>query len=187
MIINTVLFDLDQTLLDFMKMKRESCRGALKSMIVAGLKINMSEGLEKLMETYIRVGIESNRAFEEFLREQMGFVDKRILEAGIKGYEETKRYFLKPYPHVIEILNFLKTKNIKLGLVTDAPREKAIERLEAMGIKNFFEVIVTFSETGVKKPDPRPFKLALRLLNSKPNESLFVGDSIEKDIKPAKK
>jgi len=184
--IKGVLFDLDQTLIDFEKMKRESCKAALESMVKAGLVLDLEKGLEKLMDTYYRVGIESNKAFEEFLKEQMGFIDKKILEAGIKGYDEAKPQFVKPYPHVLEILNFLKMKNVKIGIVTDAPREKTLYRLEKMKIIHFFDVIVTSSEVPEKKPSKIPFKMALTLLSLKPPEVLYVGDSIERDIKPAR-
>ena len=39
MVIKAVLFDIDNTLIDFMKMKKECCRAAIDAMISAGLKI----------------------------------------------------------------------------------------------------------------------------------------------------
>ena len=187
MSIKNVLFDLDQTLIDFMEMKNESCKSGLDAMIEAGLKINRETGFKRLMETYFRVGIESNIAFTEFLKEQTGKVDQKILKSGIKGYLKRKPDFVKPYPHVIEILGFLKENGIRIGMVTDAPRDKAMHRLENMGIKDFFEVIVTYTESKVKKPDELPFRLAIDRLDIKPSETLFVGDSIEKDIEGARK
>jgi len=187
MVTKNILFDLDQTLIDFIEIKTESCKSALDYMIKAGLKINRKTGFKRLMETYFRVGIESNIAFEEFLKEQTGRVDKKILEAGIKGYLKTKPHFVKPYPYVLEILEFLRTRGIKIGLVTDAPREKAMHRLDTMGITRFFDVIVTYTESKVKKPNELPFRLAIKRLDIEPSETLFVGDSIERDIDGAKK
>ncbi|MDI6826048.1 MAG: HAD hydrolase-like protein [Candidatus Aenigmarchaeota archaeon] len=138
MSIKAVLFDLDQTLIDFIKMKVEACRSAIKAMIKAGLKIDKREGLKKLMETYHRLGIESDVAFSRFLEEQTGRIDEEILKVGIDAYLETKQRFLKPYPYVLETLETLKNLNLKLGIVTDAPRKKAMGRLNAMGIVHFF-------------------------------------------------
>ena len=54
-------------------------------------------------------------------------------------------------------------------------------------IKAFFEVIITYTESKVRKPDELPFKLAIEKLDIKPSETLFVGDSVERDIGGAKK
>jgi putative hydrolase of the HAD superfamily len=168
-------------------MKIESCRSAIKAMIKAGLKIDEKTGLEKLIETYFRVGIESDIAFTKFLEEQTGEVDKTILQTGINAYLKKKPDFLKPYPYVLGTLELLKSKDLKLGIVTDATREKALARLNAMGITRFFDIIITYDESKVKKPDELPFRLAMEKLGLIPEETLFVGDSFRRDIEPAKK
>jgi len=185
--IKAILFDLDNTLIDFTKMKVESCKSAIKAMIKTGLKIDEKTGLKKLMDTYFRVGIESDIGFTKFLEEQMGEVDDAILHAGIQAYLKRKPNFLKPYPYVLETLEMLKSKNFKLGIVTDATREKALTRLKAMEITNFFDVIITYDESKVKKPEELPFRLAMEKIGVRPEETIFVGDSLRRDIEPAKK
>jgi len=100
---------------------------------------------------------------------------------------KTKPHFLKPYPYVLETLEFLKNMNLRLGIVTDAPREKAMDRLKVMNIIHFFDVIITFDESKVKKPNKSPFLLAIGKLGLKPEEILFVGDSLRRDIEPTEK
>jgi putative hydrolase of the HAD superfamily len=185
--IKAVLFDLDQTLIDFMNMKAESCKSAIKAMIKTGLKINEKTGYRKLMHTYFKVGIESDIAFTKFLEEETGEADEKILKAGINAYLKTKPSLIKPYPHVLETLEYLKSLNLKLGIITDAPRTKATQRLEGMNILHFFDLIITFDDTAEKKPSEKPFKLAMKILNLNPEEIIFVGDSMTRDIKPAKK
>lgn len=187
MSIKAVLFDLDNTLIDFIKMKKEACRSAVKAMRKVGLKIDEKTGLEKLMETYRRLGLESDFAITTFLKKSTGKVDENILQAGIDGYLKAKPNFLKPYPYVLETLEMLKSQGLKLGIITDAKREKAMQRLNAMNITKFFDIIVTYTESKVKKPDLLPFKLAMKKLGLRPDEILFVGDSIRRDIEPAKK
>jgi len=185
--IKAVLFDLDNTLMDFVKMKKEACKSAINAMIKAGLKMKRREGYEKLMECYFRIGLDSSIAFTKFLQEQTGEVDEKILQAGIRGYQKTKPNFLKPYPYVLETLEMLKSLGLKIGIVTDAPREKAIQRLNAMNITKYFEIIITLDDTGVRKKELIPLKLAMKKLNLLPEEILFVGDSYRRDIEPAKK
>ena len=185
--IKAVLFDLDNTLIDFIKMKKEACRSAVKAMRKVGLKIDEKTCLEKLMDIYYRIGLESDVAITTFLKELTGKVDENILQAGINGYLKAKPNFLKPYPYVLETLEMLKSQGLKLGIITDAKREKALQRLDAMNITRFFDIIVTYTESKVKKPDPLPFKLAMKKLDLGPRDILFVGDSLRRDIEPAKK
>lgn len=185
--IKAVVFDLDNTLIDFIKMKKEACRSAVKAMKKVGLKIDEKACLEKLMKTYYRLGLESDVAITTFLKELTGKVDENILQAGIDGYLKAKPNFLKPYPYVLETLEMLKSQGLKLGIITDARREKAMQRLDAMDITRFFDIIVTYTESKVKKPDLLPFKLAIKKLDLRPEDILFVGDSLRRDIEPAKK
>jgi len=185
--IKAIIFDLDNTLIDFLKMKKEACRFALKAMIKKGLKISFEFGYKKLMKTYFKVGIESNIAFEEFLKSQTGKVDTRIFAAGINEYLKTKNKFLKPYPNVKPTLRKLKKMRLKLAIVTDAPRLKAYQRLVAMGIDGYFDFVVGLEDTGEKKPSELPFKTAINTLGLKPKDIVMIGDSIKRDVLTAKK
>ena len=49
--IRAILFDLDNTLIDFIRMKEESCRAAVKSMVASGLQMKEDQVYERLMET----------------------------------------------------------------------------------------------------------------------------------------
>ena len=87
---------------------------------------------------------------------------------------------------MIQVLTSLKRK-YKLGIVTDAPREKAWQRLVLAGLDGLFYPVVTYNDTLEHKPSLKPFELALFLLKVKPDEVLFVGDFPERDIIGAKK
>ncbi|MGC8812065.1 MAG: TIGR02253 family HAD-type hydrolase [Candidatus Aenigmatarchaeota archaeon] len=184
--IKGIIFDLDNTLIDFIKMKKEACKAAVKAMIKKGLKLPFRQAYKKLMETYFRVGIESDRAFEKFLEEQ-GFKNEKILAAGINAYLEKKKRFLKPYPRVKQTLKKLKELGLKLVIVTDAPKVKAYQRIISLGIDDYFDFVIGKEDTGKEKASVEPLKLATEKLSLKPGEILLVGDSIERDIEPAKK
>jgi putative hydrolase of the HAD superfamily len=133
---------------------------------------------------------ESNTAFSEFLRSIDQF-DHKILAAGINTYLKTKNKFLKPYPNVKPVLGKLKRKGIFLSIVTDAPKTKAYQRLLGMGIEPYFKFVVGHEDTNKSKHTGLPLLLALDMLRKEcpgisNSEILMVGDSIEKDILPAK-
>jgi putative hydrolase of the HAD superfamily len=185
--IKAVIFDLDNTLIDFWKMKNVACEAALRAMIKKGLKAPFKSSHKKLMETYLRTGLDSDTAFSEFLKEQAGQVDTRMLAAGINAYLKTKSKFLKPYPNVASTLKKLKQRGLKLVIVTDAPRLKGHQRLDSIGVDSYFDHVVGFEDTGEHKPSKLPFRAAVQKLGLKPEEILMVGDSIHRDIAPAKK
>lgn len=58
--------------------------------------------------------------------------------------------------------------------------------LDEFGLAAFFDAVIESAVVGVRKPDPRIFKMGVDALGVKPCETLVVGDSISKDIFPAK-
>ena len=189
--IKAVFFDLDNTLIDFLGMKDASCRAASEAMVQAGLAMAANDAYAKLMEKYFAVGIESDNAFSEFLKAQ-GQYDHKILAAAINAYLDTKSRFLKPYPNVKAVLNRLQKKEILLSIVTDAPKTKAFQRLLGMGIEPYFRFVVGYEDTECCKNTGLPLKFALEMLgreipNVSAGEVLMVGDSVERDILPARR
>lgn len=68
--IRAILFDLDNTLVDFIHMKQASCKAAAQAMVASGLRMPETEAYERLIKTYFSVGIESDNAFSEFLKKR---------------------------------------------------------------------------------------------------------------------
>ncbi len=184
--IKAVLFDLDNTLVDFMLMKKRCSEAAIRAMVDAGLQMSEEKALKLLFEMYKEHGIEDQRIFEKFLEKTIGSVDYRILASGIAAYRRVKTGHLAPYPHVRATLIELKEKGLLLGIVSDAPRMQAWLRLAEMSLTEFFDVVVALEDTGRKKPSKMPFKQAIKRLKLKPEEILFVGDNPGRDIKGAK-
>jgi|TARA_Y100000310_G_scaffold16339_1_gene16289 putative hydrolase of the HAD superfamily len=184
--IKAVLFDLDNTLIDFLKMKKHSCSAAIDSMIGAGLDVGHDKALKILFDLYDKYGLEEKTIFQKFLKKLSGKVDYRILANGIVAYRRVRAGFLDPYPNVDYVLLKLKRKGMKMGIVTDAPKLKAWVRLASMKLGNYFDVVVAYEDTKQLKPSKMPFKAALKELKLKPSECLMVGDWPERDIKGAK-
>ncbi len=188
MVLKAILFDLDNTLLDFSRFKRESALSGAKAMREAGIKLTEKELYDRIFRVYAEQGIEYNRTFSDVL---YGLdIDSHRLEharqAAIIAYTKKKYELLKPRPKVIQTLNSLKTK-YKLGIVTDAPRDKAWQRLILSGLDAYFYPVVTFNDTRQQKPSIAPFKQALALIKVKPEEVLYLGDYPERDILGAKR
>jgi putative hydrolase of the HAD superfamily len=184
--IKVIIFDLDNTLIDFMKMKRLSCEAAMDAMISAGLKIEKEKGLKIMFQLYFQYGLEYQKIFQVFLKKVLGRLDYGIMASGIVAYRRVKEGLLYPYPNVVHTLNKLKRK-YKLVILSDAPRIQAWIRLAAMGIQDKFDYVITFDETKSKKPSLKPFLYILKKLRLRPEECVMIGDSLKRDIAPAKR
>jgi len=188
MAVKAVLFDLDNTLMDFLRMKTMSCEAAITAMIDAGLPLGKEKAMATLWELYQKFGIEYSTIFQKFLLKTLGRVDYKILASGIIAYRRVKAGFTEPYPYVLQTLIKLRERGYRLAVVSDAPRMKAWLRLAGMGITDFFDAVVTMDDAGGKlKPDPKPYKVALEKLGLKPDEVIFVGDNPNRDILGAKR
>lgn len=189
--IRAILFDLDNTLVELLLMKEQGCREVALAMIDAGLRMSENEAFSRLLQTYFSVGIESDQAFTGFPK-QAGQFDDAVLSAGIDAYLKTKKEFLKPYPKVEPVLQKLQSKGITLSIVTDAPKTKARQRLGSMGIESYFRFLIAHEDTDSMKQTGQPLQLAVHLLKKEisdieNSEILRVGDSMVRDIEPAKK
>lgn len=76
----------------------------------------------------------------------------------------------------------LTRRGLKLAVVSDAPRLQAWLRLCYLGLQHMFDFVVTYEDTGEKKPSPAPFRKVLSLLGIRPEEALMAGDWTERDI-----
>ena len=184
--IKAVIFDFDNTLMDFMKMKKASVESAVDYMIDAGLNIKKSEMIEKIFKVYWEEGIEDQNIFDKVLLREFGEIDYKILAAGIVGYRKAKEAYMVLYPHVRLCLSELTKMGIRLGVVSDAPRLGVWIRIVSLGLHHYFEKVVTFDDVGERKPSPKPFLKILDEMKIEPSSAIMVGDWAERDIVGAK-
>ncbi len=184
--IKAIIFDLDNTLVDFMTMKDRAIDAAVHAMVDSGLNMTQAQAKEKINAIYKREGIEYQQVFDEFLKEEYGCIDNKIISAGIVAYRTAREAALKPYPKVFPTLIELIKMGIKLAIVSDAPSNEAWLRLSYLNFHHLFDVIITYDESRERKPSPAPFNLALSKLNLSAKECLMIGDWADRDVVGAK-
>jgi putative hydrolase of the HAD superfamily len=184
--IKAIIFDLDNTLVDFMLMKTRAVEAAVHAMIDAGLEMSFYEATDKINAIYFKEGIEYQQVFDTFLNDIYGEVNYEILSAGIVAYRTAREAALKPYPKVFPTIIELIKKGLKLAVVSDAPSKEAWLRLSYLNFHHIFDVVITYDEAREKKPSPVPFNLALQKLNLKADECLMIGDWADRDMVGAK-
>ncbi|NCT38600.1 HAD family hydrolase [Bacillus sp. EB93] len=181
--IKAVIFDLDGTLLN----RDESVKQYID---------NQYERLNKWVshipkEKYIKRFIElDNRGYvwkDKVYQQLIGEFDITGItwEGLLQDYISQFKSNCVPFPNLVSMLEELRSKNLVLGMITNGKGQFQMDNIEALGIKHYFQTILVSEWEGIKKPDPQIFKRALEKLNVSPNESLFVGDHPENDVKAA--
>lgn len=88
------------------------------------------------------------------------------------------------YEDTIDTLEYLKSKNYKLGIIANQ-KIGLDKRLEEFDILKYFELVIASEEVGVSKPNKDIFNIALSKANCKPYDCVMIGDRLDNDIVPA--
>jgi putative hydrolase of the HAD superfamily len=89
-----------------------------------------------------------------------------------------------PRPGAVELLDWLREKGVKIGLVSNWSDEVPTVWND-IPLSVYFDVSVFSCEAGVMKPDPRIYHMACDRLSVKPSECLYVGDGDSSELSGA--
>lgn len=100
-------------------------------------------------------------------------------------YEGLKPYFfkVKPYANVYQSICAFKAAGLKIGILSDFPPE---QKGRLWGLRSLCDVCIGSEESGALKPSIYPFAILSEKLGVKPEEILYVGNSIKYDVRGAK-
>jgi HAD superfamily hydrolase (TIGR01509 family) len=84
---------------------------------------------------------------------------------------------LEPLPGLMELLDWAKAQDIKIALVTNAPRLNADHMLDVLDLAERFPVQITIDQVERGKPDPLPYLTALERLGVAADEAIAFEDS----------
>lgn len=89
-----------------------------------------------------------------------------------------------PMEGLYEVIPELK-KRYKLGIITNGYTKVQRDKIDEIGITDYFDDIIVSEEAGFAKPDAKIFHMSLNNLNVKPEEAVYVGDYYPNDIEGA--
>jgi pyrophosphatase PpaX len=164
---STVLFDLDGTLLDSTRLILDSFH---HTFAVHGLLAQPDEAFLAGVGTPLRI---------EFAKHcnDTGEVDAMISTYREYNFIHHDR-MVSAFPGSIACIRALAAAEIRLGIVTSKGRHGTRMGLESLTLTDVFEVVVCSEDVTRHKPDPEPVRHALEQLGAKPNETIFIGDSV---------
>ena len=85
---------------------------------------------------------------------------------------------LEPLPGIVDFLDGAKRRGLKTCLVTNAPAENVEAILPALRLQEFFDAVVLSEDVEAVKPDPAPYRAALKKVGVAPEEALAFEDSV---------
>ena len=192
--IKAVIFDIDNTLYSLDR-SNETALSALRAYVKENFGMEPEE-TKRLLKECMNIMVERtgdcaaqhNRLirFQCFL-EQIGSTDYQKAMEMYHVYWDTILETMELEPGALSLLLRLKERGIKLGVGSDMTAYMQYKKLKKLGILQYLDFIVTSEEAGAEKPAPRLFELCVKKAGCKPEECVFIGDSLKKDvIGPAK-
>ena len=113
-----------------------------------------------------------------------GVTDPDLAEQLGAAFGIERRLRHENYPDAEPALRRLKQRGHTLGLLSNGAACLQREKLAASGLGHYFDAVVISADAGEAKPSPKPFAMALALLNA--TDATMVGDSFHKDIDGAR-
>ena len=163
--IDTVLFDLDGTIIDTNELIIQSFlhtfEGVTQEPVTREHIIpNMGRPLVEQMQ-YFTGRTEVEDLVQKYRAFNVGRHDELVTE----------------FPGVRETIAQLHAAGIKLGIVTSKVRMTSLMGLKLCGLSDFFQTIVSVDDVQKAKPDPEGIRKAMQALGSSEKHTLMVGDS----------
>ncbi|MEX2215590.1 MAG: HAD family hydrolase [Phycisphaeraceae bacterium] len=187
-----ILFDLDNTLFHW-----DPCDEKGREAAYAVFHHAFPVPFERFMEMYRA----ARKYFKALLHNQASSHNrvlffKHILESldpsprpalALQMYQRYWQAFfhaIKPHPDAQRVLSQLKQTH-RIVMVSNHPTHAQLDKVARLGFDPHFDAIVTSEETGVEKPDPRIFQVALDRVGVKAEEAVMIGDHTTGDIEGA--
>ncbi len=199
MIVKAILFDINGTLIDINtdESNEQIYRGISHILTYQGISMHRGEVRDeyyRMMDIQRKASQEKYPEFDvvELFRE---FIHQRLTAPGIipsdklewlplflaETYRGISRNRLQLYPGVLDVLNDLRPR-YKLAAISDAQSAWCLPEMRAVGIDGYFDPIIVSGDYGYRKPDPRLFTAALTALGQSPENVLFVGNDMFRDV-----
>jgi putative hydrolase of the HAD superfamily len=191
--IDTVLFDLDDTLHDDTAAYRAAALGVAEELArerdidaraLAAAYEDEATGFWSGLtaeQLSIAIGDERERMWHAALR-KVGIDDVALARRAAAGYVAARADVLALSPGALDVLVALRARGCKLGLVTNGFAATHHEKIDRLGLRERMDAFFIADEVGMIKPDPALFRHACEVLGSVPARAAMVGDRYARDV-----
>jgi putative hydrolase of the HAD superfamily len=149
----------------------------------SALDLERDRFMQSKAEQYPEIDLEV--AFNNILREE-GLGNPFLAESCCKLFRVLSRERFQLFPDSLPVLEEMKKSRYPIAVVSDAQKVFWLNEGEILGIRQFFKFVLLSTHFGFRKPDPRLFRIACAMLNTPPEEAVYIGNDLETDVKGAK-
>ena len=176
--IKFLCFDLDGTLFRQVPEVWSAIQSRIYKKVMEYRNFDLAEAEKYVNQRYAELGSSTKVLNELRIDGEQFFVE------AFKKIELNK--LISKDEKIVRLISSLK-KKYKVGMISNTHRSIAKKKLEAIGLSlKTFNPLITTYELNAYKPDPAPFLKALEVAGCSPEESVYIGDSVENDILGAK-
>ncbi|MBH5320854.1 pyrophosphatase PpaX [Paenibacillus sp. GSMTC-2017] len=163
--VRTMLFDLDGTILDTNELIIQSFLESLKGTVPEGFN------REHIIPSMGQPLTDQMKLFSGL--QEVDHLVASYREINLRLHDE----MVKPFEHVVEVIEKLHSQGIQVGIVTTKMRLTTERGLKFVGIYDYVDAIVSIDDVTHPKPHPEPVSKAIKLLEADPATTIMVGDS----------
>jgi HAD superfamily hydrolase (TIGR01549 family) len=192
--LDTILFDLDDTLLDDSTAYKRAARR-----VADDLAAERGIDAERLVSAFVA---EANGYWKKLSQESLtqpvhdartqlwsnalvasGLpFDAALAQRCADTYTRYRADVLELFPGALELVLALRERGCKLGIVSNGFAATHHEKIDRLDLRRHVDALFLADEIGMVKPDPEIFRLACRTLGSEPARTAMVGDRYDRDI-----
>jgi putative hydrolase of the HAD superfamily len=183
-LIQAVFFDLDGTLYDRDAAVLQTAHSQFEAFRWDLGNVTQSVFVERLVALDAH-GHNRTPRLHHVLAEELGF-SSMVADGLETHFRSNFPKSCRLSPDTLATLKTLRTRGLKVGMITNGPTYWQTLKIESMGIAPLFDAILISGSEGIEKPDPRIFARAVERCGVTASESMFVGDHPEADILGAK-
>lgn len=162
--IEAVLFDIDGTLLNTAEFVYQACEFTFRAHRLP-------------MRSRDEMALVMGKPLEECYRHLSPDGDAYQLCETHRSFQAENLHLSAPFCNTLETLRRLKEAGIKIAAITTRSKRTSIKTLEAGGIANYFEVVISGEDIQHPKPHSEPLLKALQQLKIMPEKAVMVGDT----------
>ena len=147
---------------------------------------SLIQSREAFLATFERANHSSEKPFISHTFGEIEFFEETFEKLAInaisaqdalKKYREILMKKIQPDKDIVDALQLLKEKNMRIALLSNESAERVDAYMEKTNLRHFFDAIVVSASIGIEKPDLRFFQEALNQLNIKGEEMAMFGDN----------
>lgn len=187
--INTIFFDLDNTLIPTRTGDSKACRKVLERLEIqyGFTKEEATYATQNFLKSFRRCPDNPQTSLDNWRihlwQESLPPKYKQLAESIYPLWLQMRYRYLAIPDEYIKMLKRFRQANYQLALITNGPSNAQWEKVKKLHVQPYFDCVLVSSDLPWEKPNPNIFYAACKYLNIKPQNCTMIGDKLETDIK----